>query len=81
MDLYLTFRRFLEERGCAREFEEAFGSQLPGYRLDATLWDILGGDEFFLNRAFDWSKTTQGRNYWEKIDKEWSIVCKSLKGI
>ena len=47
MDLYLTFRRFLEERGCAREFEEAFGSQLPGYRLDAVLWDIYGSQTVY----------------------------------
>ena len=75
MDLYLTFRRFLEERGCAREFEEAFGSQLPGYRLDAVLWDILGGDEFFLGRAFDWSETPEGRDFWKESDLAWEQKC------
>ena len=78
MDLYLTFRRFLEERGCAREFEEAFGSQLPGYRLDAVLWDILGGDECFLGRAFDWEKTSQGRDFWAMVDKEWYSLCTNI---
>ena len=71
MDLYLTFRCFLSERGCEHEFEEALGSQFPGCRLDANLWDILGGDEFFMGRIFDWTKTTQGRDYWAQIDSEW----------
>ena len=72
---YLTFRRFLKERGCEREFEEAFGIQNPGYRLDATLWDIMCGDEFFLGRAFDWSSTKEGREFWARIDSEWYTLC------
>lgn len=71
MNLYLTFRSFLTERGCEHEFVEALGSQFPGYRLDANLWDILGGDECFMARAFDWSRTTQGRDFWTRIDREW----------
>ena len=72
---YLTFRRFLKERGCEREFEEAFGIQNPGYRLDASLWDIMCGDEFFLGRAFDWSSTNEGREFWAKIDNDWYTLC------
>ena len=71
MNLYLTFRTFLIERGCEHEFDEALGSQFPGYSLDANLWDILGGDEYFMGRIFDWTKTVQGRGYWAKIDSEW----------
>ena len=71
MNLYLTFRSFLRDRGCEREFEEAIGSQFPGYRLDANLWDNLGGDEFFMGRIFDWTKTAQGRDYWAQIDSAW----------
>ena len=72
---YSTFRCFLRERGCEREFEEAFGNQNPGYRLDATLWDIMCGDEFFLGRAFDWSITNEGREFWARIDSEWYTLC------
>ena len=72
---YLTFRRFLKERGCEREFEEAFGIQNPGYRLDASLWDIMCGDEFFLGRAFDWSSTNEGREFWARIDSKWYTLC------
>lgn len=78
MDLYLTFRRFLEERGCVREFEEAFGNQHPGYRLNAVLWEILGGDECFLGRAFNWEKTAQGRDFWVHVDKEWYSLCTNM---
>ena len=80
MNLYLTFRSFLRDRGCEREFEEALGSQFPGYRLDANLWDILGGDEFFLGRIFDWTMTAQGREYWAQIDSEWyDLAMNTLK--
>ena len=80
MDLYLTFRSFLKDRGCEHEFEEALGSQFPGYRLDANLWDILGGDEFFLGRIFDWTMTAQGRDYWAQIDSEWyDLAMNTLK--
>ena len=72
---YSTFRCFLRERGCERAFEEAFGTQNPGYRLDATLWDIMCGDEFFLGRAFDWSITNEGREFWARIDSEWYTLC------
>lgn len=75
MYTYSTFRCFLRDRGCEREFEEAFGNQNPGYRLDATLWDILSGDEFFLGRAFDWSSTNEGREFWARIDSEWYTLC------
>ena len=78
MDLYRLFRSFLEERGCEKAFEEAFGNQHPGYVLDAVLWRIIGGDEFFLGRAFDWSETSQGHDFWLEIDKEWGMVCDQL---
>ena len=74
MSLYLTFRRFLEERGCVSEFEEAFGSQFPGYRLDASLWNILGGDEYFLGRSFNWENTRQGRIFWADLDSQWYLI-------
>ncbi len=41
------------------------------YRLDAKLWDILGGDEYIFGRIFDWEKTLQGRQFWAQIDLEW----------
>ena len=43
--------------------------------MDANLWDILGGDEYFLSRAFDWSVTSQGRDFWKDIDEKWSHSC------
>ena len=78
MNIYRIFREFLEERGCEKAFDQAFALQNPGYVLDAALWDILGGDEFFLGRAFDWSMTCQGRGFWLEIDKEWGKVYDQL---
>ena len=75
MNLYRIFREFLEERGCEEAFDQAFALQNPGYVLDAALWDILGGDEFFLGRAFDWSETPEGRDFWKEIDLAWEQEC------
>ena len=72
---YYIFRRFLIEKGCETAFEKAFGSQNAGYMLDATLWEILAGDEFFFGRAFDWSATTEGREFWARMDSEWYSMC------
>lgn len=78
MNLYNTFRQFLQERGYEKAFDDAFASQNPGYVLNAALWEVLGGDEFFLGRAFDWDETSQGRGFWLEIDKEWGKVCYQL---
>ena len=75
MIAYGTFIQFLHEKGCHKEFNEAFQAQAPGYRMDASLWDILGGDEYFLSRAFDWSATSQGRDFWKDISEKWCHSC------
>ena len=30
-----------------------------------------GGDECFIGRAFDWSNTPEGYDYWLDIDNKW----------
>ena len=72
---YETFSTFLTESGCANQFDIEFERQNPGYHLDANLWDILGGDEYFLSRAFDWSVTSQGRDFWKDISEKWCHSC------
>lgn len=69
------FMSFLMENGCMKEFDLEFERQSPGYHLDANLWDILGGDEYFLSRAFDWSVTLQGRDFWKDISEKWCHSC------
>lgn len=71
MYLYPKFLTFLEEHECSREFDREFESQNPGYHLDENLWDILGGDEYFLARAFDWTQSSKGREYWAMLDLKW----------
>lgn len=68
---YSKFLQFLEDKGCSKEFDEAFEAQMPGYHFGPTLWDIMVGDEYFFGRIFDWDQTPQGRDFWAKIDKEW----------
>ena len=72
---YETFSTFLTESGCANQFDIEFERQNPGYHMDANLWDILGGDEYFLSRAFDWSATSQGRDFWKDISENWCHSC------
>lgn len=71
MNIYRRFVTFLEVHQCAREFDIEFERQNPGYHLDENLWNILGGDEFFLARAFDWTESSKGREYWATLDFKW----------
>lgn len=72
---YETFSTFLTESGCANQFDIESERQNPGYHKDANLWDILGGDEYFLSRAFDWTATSQGRDFWKDISEKWCNSC------
>lgn len=55
--------------------DDAFALKNPGYVLNVALWEVLGGDEFFLGRAFDWSATPEDRDFWKDIDLAWGKVC------
>ena len=68
---YTQFRNFLEENGYSLLFNREFERQHPGYHLDRNLWDILGGDEYFFARAFDWSVSPQGRDFWKEVSDKW----------
>ena len=68
---YQTFRKFLRDNGCERQFDAAFYAQCGANVLDETLADILVIDECFLGRAFDWCKTPEGREFWLDIDSKW----------
>jgi len=69
--IYKSFRKFLRDNGCERQFDNAFYTQCGANVLDETLADILVIDEAFLNRCFDWSRTEEGRNYWKILDGRW----------
>lgn len=70
-----SFRRFLRENGCEREFDAAFYEQCGANVLDETLADILVIDEGFLGRAFRWDATPEGREFWRDIDNKWWNLC------
>ena len=70
-NLYTTFRKFLRDNDCERQFDAAFYEQCGAGRLDETLADILVTDEAFFGRVFDWRKTPEGREFWKGIDKRW----------
>ncbi len=69
--LYQTFRAFLRDNDCERQFDRAFYTQCGANVLDETLADILVIDETFLNRCFDWSRTEEGRQFWKELDDKW----------
>ena len=68
---YSQFRNFLEDNRYSLLFNREFERQHPGYYLDANLWEILGGDEHFFARAFDWSASLQGRDFWKEVSDKW----------
>lgn len=70
-DIYQTFRKFLRENSCERQFDRAFYTQCGANVLDETLADILVIDEAFFGRVFRWDKTAEGREFWEDIDRKW----------
>ena len=78
-DIYQTFRQFLRENGCERQFDAAFYEQCGANVLDETLADILVFDEAFFGRVFKWDLTPEGRKFWKDIDgKWWKKYCESL---
>ena len=50
-NLYTTFRKFLRDNDCERQFDQAFYTQCGANRLDETLADILVTDEASESRA------------------------------
>ncbi len=75
---YQTFRKFLRDNDCERQFDAAFYTQCGANVLDETLADILVIDECFLGRAFDWRKTLEGREFWLNIDAKWWRLYRQL---
>lgn len=71
MEKFQKFIEFLESMGCREEFYAAFYRQNPGLTFNAKIWDIMGADECFVGKAFDWELTEQGHDYWFKIDEAW----------
>ena len=70
-NIYQTFRRFLRDNGCERQFDAAFYEQCGANVLDETLADILVIDEGFFGRVFRWDLTPEGREFWKNIDGKW----------
>ncbi|MBP9992410.1 MAG: hypothetical protein KBS73_03115 [Bacteroidales bacterium] len=70
-NIYQTFRRFLRDNGCERQFDAAFYEQCGANVLDETLADILVIDEGFFGRVFRWDLTPEGREFWKDIDDKW----------
>ena len=77
-NIYTTFRHFLRDNDCERQFDLAFYTQCGANRLDETLADILVIDEAFLGRCFDWSKTPEGRQFWYPISDRWWQLYETL---
>jgi len=69
--IYKTFRKFLRDNDCERQFDNAFYTQCGANVLDENLADFLVIDETFLNRCFDWTKTVEGRRFWKDLDDKW----------
>ena len=70
-NIYQTFRQFLRDNDCERQFDTAFYVQCGAKVLGETLADILVIDEGFFGRVFRWDLTPEGREFWKDIDNKW----------
>ena len=68
---YDEFRAFLRSEECEAQFDLAFLLHNGHTALDAALWEA-GEAEYVFAHAFDWATTPEGREFWQKIDKEWN---------
>ena len=68
---YTDFRAFLRAEKCEAQFDLAFLLHNGHTALDAALWEA-GEAEYVFAHAFDWATTPEGREFWQKIDKEWN---------
>ena len=59
--LYDGFVSFLKDLGCERQFRDNFYSYNRCTAFCRDIWDIMCGDEYFINRAFCWEETEQGK--------------------
>lgn len=68
---YADFLRFLRENNCEQQFIRAFHDQNGNHFIDEGLWKLMDTDECFFNRAFNWARTVEGRDYWHRINDLW----------
>ena len=73
-----SFLRFLKEEGVYGEWVYNIYEQHPIW--DNSFWESIWKNELLseknhceegINYAFYWSDTTQGHDFWSKIDDEW----------
>ena len=73
--LYDSFVSFLKEFGCERQLRSNFYSFNRCTAFCRDIWDVMCGDEYFINRSFCWEDTEQGKEYWKKISDSWEERC------
>ena len=75
MSSYTKFREFLRNEGCEAAFDRAFYQYNDYTALDESLWEA-GNAECFIGHAFEWSATSEGREFWLTIDRKWFKLIK-----
>ncbi|MCI1720980.1 MAG: hypothetical protein LKM37_08280 [Bacteroidales bacterium] len=82
---YAQFRDFLKQQNCEDEFDRAFYEQNGCTRFDAALWntveDAAEDVKNLFGYAFNWSKTSEGIQFWRSIDLMWYnyYICSRFK--
>ncbi len=71
------FIEFLERNNAWENFERAF----KNYRTDVKKYKnrCKKNINVALVAAFNWTRTEEGFDYWEKLDTKWIQECKTLK--
>lgn len=71
------FIEFLERNNAWGKFERAFEEQNRDVEEYKRMCKVFASIE--IDHAFEWSKTKEGINYWEKLNKKWIDENRSLK--
>ena len=71
------FIKFLEDNNAWENFERAFTESERDVKDYKETCKVLKNSE--ISYAFTWSKTAEGRDYWEELQKKWRRENKSLK--
>ncbi|MBO7198130.1 MAG: hypothetical protein J6V28_04970 [Tidjanibacter sp.] len=75
---YEDFELFLREQECEEAFHRAFRAHNDATNMDPQLWEASADAATFLGRAFRWSETPEGRDFWQQIDLLWHRRCIGL---
>lgn len=76
---YSQFRLFLQDAKCESSFDRAFYESNDYTCLDEQLWLAIDDYQSLFLRCFRWQETSEGDEYWRRIDSLWQLRFGSIR--